>query len=138
MGAGPESLERVALVRNWAHKGRWILHFPDVDSISQAKALVGRKIFLPEAELPELAADRFYTFDLVGARVLHRDGRELGRVKDSQSGQAHDFLLVERCDGVEALVPMVRAIVLSIDIEAGTIIVDPPAGLLEGEAEVVR
>jgi 16S rRNA processing protein RimM len=138
LGGGQGGLERVSLRRNWAHKGRWILKFPAVESITQAKALVGRRIFLEEAELPALQEDSFYTFHLVGARVLHRDGRELGTVKDSLTGQAHDFLVVERCDGVEALVPLVRAIVLEVDTRAGKIIVDPPAGLLEGEAEEVR
>jgi 16S rRNA processing protein RimM len=138
LGGGEGALERVPLLRNWVHKGRWILQFPAVESMSQAKELVGRHIFLEEAELPALQEDRFYTFHLVGAKVLHRDGRELGKVKDSQTGQAHDFLVVERSDGVEALVPLVRAIVLEIDTRAGKIIVDPPAGLLEGEAEEVR
>ena len=138
LGGGQSGLERVPLLRNWAHKGRWILQFPHVKSISQARALVGRRIFLAESELPDLQEDRYYTFHLVGARVFHRDGRELGTVKDSQSGPAHDFLLVERCDGTETLVPLVRAIVLEIDTRAGKIIVDPPAGLLEGEAEEIR
>jgi 16S rRNA processing protein RimM len=138
LGGESGGLQRVSLRRNWVHKGRWILQFPEVESISQARALVGRHIFLAESELPALPEDRFYTFHLVGARVFHRDGRELGKVKDSQTGEAHDFLLVERCDGVEALVPLVRAIVLEIDTRAGKIIVDPPAGLLEGEAEEVR
>ncbi|TDI46238.1 MAG: 16S rRNA processing protein RimM [Acidobacteria bacterium] len=138
LGGAQGGLERVPLLRNWAHKGRWILQFPEVESISQARALVGRRIFLAEEELPVLQEDRFYTFHLVGSTVLHKDGRELGKVKDSQAGQAHDFLVVERCDGLEALVPMVRAIVLEIDTRAGKVIVDPPAGLLEGEPEEVR
>ncbi len=35
----------------------------------------------------------------------------------------------------ERMVPMVRAIVRSIDIGAKRIVVDPPAGVLEGDAE---
>jgi len=138
LGDGQGGLERVPLVRNWAHKGSWILGFPQVESISQARVLVGRHIFLEEEELTVLQEDRFYTFHLVGSTVCHEDGRELGKVKDSQAGQAHDFLVVERCDGVEALVPMVRAIVLEIDTRAGNVIVDPPAGLLEGDPEEVK
>ena len=129
------TLEKMPLVDNWSHKGRWILRFPQVDSISAAEAFVGRDIFLMEEDLPQLPAGRFYTYDLVGATVYHTEGRVLGQVKDTETGLAHDFLLVECTGGGEAMVPLTPAIVVSIDAQAGKVIVDPPYGLLEGEPE---
>jgi 16S rRNA processing protein RimM len=126
------------LVRQWPHRGRWILHFEGVDSIAAAESLVGRRVFLAEEDLPELPPDHHYTFRLAGARVVDGAGRLLGRVRDTQTGPAHDLLVVERPDGSEALVPMIRAIVRRIDEAAGEVEVDAPEGLLEGEPEVVR
>jgi 16S rRNA processing protein RimM len=39
-------------------------------------------------------------------------------------------LAVRRPDGTEALVPFVSAMVPSVDLEAGVVLVDPPPGLL--------
>jgi len=137
LGKAGGQLERIGLVANWSHKGRWILRFPQVDSISEAEAYVGRDVFLEEDELPQLPEGRYYTYALVGATVCHADGRVLGVVKDTEAGLAHDFLLVNCPDGREAMVPMTPSIVISIDPEGGRVVVNPPEGLLEGEPEEV-
>jgi 16S rRNA processing protein RimM len=138
LGSSGAAMEKIGLAENWTHKGRWILRFPEIESISAAEAYVGRDIFLNEVDLPRLPEGRYYTFALVGATVVHAQGRVLGRVKDTESGLAHDFLLVECSDGREVMVPMTPSIVVSVDVEAGQVIVDPPEGLLEGEPEVVE
>ena len=135
LGGAGGSLEKIGLVDNWSHKGRWILRFPQVDSISEAEAYVGRDIFLREEDLPRLPEGRYYTYDLVGATVCHADGRVLGQVKDTEAGLAHDYLLVDCADGREAMVPLTPSIVVSIDTAAGKVVVNPPLGLLEGEPE---
>jgi 16S rRNA processing protein RimM len=122
----------------WAHGPRLILHFAGVDSIDAAKALVGGRLFLAEAELPPLPDGAFYTFRIRGARVLDVAGRELGRVVDTQEAPGQDLLVMQRPDGGQALIPLTGAIVRQVDLEAGVVVVDAPPGLLEGEPEVVR
>lgn len=134
---GKGDMEQVKVVGNWVHKGRWILRFADVTSMTAAEAFVGREVYLSEQDLPLLPENHVYTYQVVGARVVHRDGRLLGTVRDTERGAAHDFLVVERCNGEEALVPMTRHIVLNLDAAAGVVTVDPPEGLLEGQPEVV-
>jgi 16S rRNA processing protein RimM len=43
---------------------------------------------------------------------------------------AQDLLVVDTGDG-EVLVPFVKAIVTGVDIDAGTMDIDPPIGLFE-------
>jgi 16S rRNA processing protein RimM len=40
-------------------------------------------------------------------------------------------LLIVDMDGEEAMIPFVEPIIVSVDVEAGRIIIDPPEGLLE-------
>ncbi|MFQ5669810.1 MAG: ribosome maturation factor RimM [Acidobacteriota bacterium] len=132
---GGEPVRR-KLVRNWVHRGRLILHFEGVAAIGDAEKLVGSRIYVLESELPELGEGTFYVYRLLGARVMSPTGREYGRVVDAEEGPGQDQLVVERPDGSRALVPMTSAIVRSIDISAGRILVDAPEGLLVGEAEI--
>ena len=73
--------------------------------------------------------DAWYYHQLVGLRVI-RDGVQLGTVARVEEMPAQDLLAVDTPSG-EVLVPFVKAIVTAVDLEAGTILVDPPGGLFE-------
>ena len=59
------------------------------------------------------------------------DGAALGELAEVVHGPAGDLLVVRRDGGGEVLVPFVRGIVPTIDVSAGTVVVDPPDGLLD-------
>jgi 16S rRNA processing protein RimM len=44
---------------------------------------------------------------------------------------ASDLLVLRRAQGGTALIPFVKAIVPEVDLAAGRVVVDPPAGLLD-------
>ena len=46
-------------------------------------------------------------------------------------GPAQDRLVVRLTDGAEALVPFVEAIVPTVDIDGGVVVIDAPPGLLD-------
>ena len=48
---------------------------------------------------------------------------------------AQDLLAVELTNGEERLVPFVSAIVPTVDLEAGKLVIDAPPGLLVDEVE---
>ncbi|MCL6595328.1 MAG: ribosome maturation factor RimM [Firmicutes bacterium] len=111
-----------------------LLRLAGVDDRTAADALRGLEVCVPAEERAELPAGRYYVDDLVGLRVLGPDGRPLGTAVDVRSLPAQDVLVVRTKQG-EAWVPMVRALVREVDVAAGRIVIDPPAGLLpEGEA----
>ncbi|HEY3356325.1 MAG TPA: ribosome maturation factor RimM [Polyangia bacterium] len=101
-----------------------------VDGRDAADALRGRQILVKRADLPPLAADEVYLTDLVGCVVVTQDGRELGRVADVLEAGPHDTLVIHD-DRVERLLPYVPNFVLSVDLAAHRIVVDPPEGLPE-------
>ena len=67
------------------------------------------------------ATDEYYVFQLVGLEVVEDGGRELGRVRDVTLGVANDVL---ELDGGLSL-PMVEDCVISVDLDAGRILVAP-------------
>jgi 16S rRNA processing protein RimM len=97
----------------------------DVDTLRNTRLLV------PVADLPELTdPDSYYDHELVGLSARLPDGTPLGEVTAVRHEGA-ELLVVRRTDGGEVLVPFVRAIVPTVDVAAGHLVVDPPEGLLE-------
>jgi 16S rRNA processing protein RimM len=100
-------------------------------SREDAEALRNTELHVPVTDLPELDdPDSFYDHQLVGLAVRLTDGTPLGEVTAVRHEGA-DLLVVRRTEGGELLVPFVTAIVPTVDLTGGVVIVDPPEGLLE-------
>ena len=97
---------------------------------SQAETLV-KAILLIETDLEQLPEDpeAWYDHQLVGLTALV--GEEVvGKVIRVDHLPAQDLLAIETSNG-EVLVPFVKQIVPSVDIQKGQIVLTPPAGLFE-------
>lgn len=98
----------------------------------RAEALRGLRLYAPRAALPATEdEDEFYHADLVGLAALLLDGTRLGTVAAVHDFGAGDVLEIERDAGRPVLVPFTRAVVPVVDIAAGRVVIDPPAGLIE-------
>lgn len=93
---------------------------------------IGAGVAIERSALPELPEGEHYAADLVGLEVRALDGRRLGRVKEIWSAPAHDLLVVE-AGGDPVLVPATPPILQRVDSGAGTVWIDPPAGLFPEE-----
>jgi 16S rRNA processing protein RimM len=97
----------------------------DVDELRNTLLLV------PVAELPAIEdPDSYYDHQLVGLTARLTDGSVVGEVTAVRH-EAQDLLVVRRAAGGEALVPFVAAIVPTVDLDGGAVVIDPPEGLLE-------
>ena len=79
----------------------------------------GTALEVPRDALPEPNAGEWYVFQLVGLAVEEDGGRQLGRVADVEPWPANDVIVLE--DG--AMLPLVDACVLEVDLDAGRILV---------------
>jgi 16S rRNA processing protein RimM len=119
----------VAAVR-W-HREILLLSVDGVDSREEAEELRDTLLLVDVAALPELEdPDSFYDHQLVGLTAVLTDGAVLGEVAAVRHEGA-ELLVVRRPEGGEVLVPFVAAIVPTVDLAAGSLVVDPPEGLLE-------
>jgi 16S rRNA processing protein RimM len=111
--------------------GKLVVRFDGVDDRAAIEALRGVRLLIAATGRPPLDdPDDFYDTDLVGLAVRSVAGAELGTVRDVLHAGGADYLVLDY-DGREVLVPFVRAIVPSVDLEAGTVVIDPPDGLFE-------
>lgn len=58
-------------------------------------------------------------------------GEQIGEIVRVDHGPGADMLIVARPDGRQTLVPFVTAIVPTVDIAAGRVVITPPDGLLD-------
>jgi 16S rRNA processing protein RimM len=107
-----------------------VLFLEGIQDRSQAETLV-KAILLIETDLEQLPEDpeAWYDHQLVGLTALI--GEEVvGKVIRVDHLPAQDLLAIETSNG-EVLVPFVKQIVPSVDIQKGQIVLTPPAGLFE-------
>ena len=123
-GAAPQT---VFLENVWLHKGRVILKFRGVDSISAAQALVGLRIEIPISERMPLPAGEVYLSDLVGCAVVE-NGKILGKVEAIENTGAAPLLQVLTPTG-ELLIPFAEEICRTVDVGRKEIHVRLPEGL---------
>jgi 16S rRNA processing protein RimM len=127
---GPPTTLTVA--RASAFKGGLIVAFAEVVDRTAAERWRERALLVPYAELPPPAEDEVYLHELVGMRVVHRDGAEAGEVVDVVE-LPQGIALDVRVAGTArtALVPYRPELVVGVDVPARTVTVDLPEGLLE-------
>jgi 16S rRNA processing protein RimM len=101
------------------------------ESRETVDALRNTLLLVPVAELPEIEEpDAYYDHQLVGLGARLPDGSAIGEVTGVRH-EAQDLLVIRRAEGGEALIPFVAAIVPTVDVAGGFLVVDPPEGLLD-------
>ena len=125
--AGPLTIEAVR-----PHQGRLIVAFDGVFDRTGADALRDVRLCVDSADLPPPEdPDEYHDFQLVGLRAVSDSGEALGEVVGVEHGPAADLLVLRRPAGGRALVPFVKAIVPTVDLAGGRVVLTPPEGLLE-------
>ena len=109
-----------------------IVAFEGPEDRNQAELLRDTMLLLSVADLPPLAEqDEYYDTQLIGLVAVLTDGAPLGEVTDVLHLPGGDVLVVQRGEAAEVLVPFVKAIVPTVDVAGGRLLVDPPEGLLD-------
>lgn len=108
-----------------------ILTIAGISDRNAAEPLRGREVYIRAADAAPLDEDEYFLHDLPGLDVEATSGEIIGIVKEVIETGANDVLVVTRPDGGEALIPMIRDVIKSLDIAAKRIIIDPIQGLLE-------
>jgi 16S rRNA processing protein RimM len=112
------------------HNGVLLLSFEGIDDRNAADEIRGL-ILEAEIDQDEQEADAWFDHQLIGLAAVDPAGRPLGEVAAVEHPGAQDRLIVRRPDGVPRMVPFVTAIVPTVDVESGRVVIDAPAGLIE-------
>jgi len=118
--------------KEWYRKtGRFgLLKLKGFETADDAEAYRGWLLSVPREKLPRLEQGEYYTFQIIGLRVVGENGEVIGTVTDVMAMPAHDIYKVETGKG-EAMIPAVKAHIREIDLAAGRMIVRDIPGLIE-------
>ena len=134
-----ESGERHFTLRlTGAGKGVLIGHLSGIGDRNQAEAARGLRLYLDRAVLPPTGEDEYYHADLIGLDAVLSDGTPIGPVRAVHDYGAGDTLEIARAEAPPLMVPFTRAVVPSVDLAAGRLVIDPPPGLLDEPAAARR
>jgi 16S rRNA processing protein RimM len=122
-GAGVFAFERLRALKD----DMLVVKVKGVETRDAAAGLTGIELFVRRSRLPPPRAEEFYWDDLIGLEAVTRAGEALGRVVALGNYGAGDILEIETKDGDAVLLPFTKAVAPEIDLEAGRIVIDPPA-----------
>jgi len=121
---------RMVLENSWEHKGRRVLKFADVNSISAAEDCVGCWVVIPADQAVELPEGAYFDHDLIGCVIQDVHGNRLGIVSEIFHIAGNSQLVVKN-ENNEYLIPAVENICIKISVKEKQILVDLPEGLLD-------
>ncbi|WP_211881262.1 ribosome maturation factor RimM [Pseudarthrobacter albicanus] len=128
--AGPLTI----LGARW-NKDILLLAFEEIETRNEAETLRGAKLFIETEELDEDDDDEgWYEHELVGLDV-RVGGKVVGKVSGLNTLPVQDLLVVTSTDGKEILIPFVEQIVPEVNVAEKFVLVTPPPGLFEVNAE---
>lgn len=102
---------------------RAILRLEGVDRVEEAEKLRKKLLVVPREEAVKLEEDSYFIEDLKDCTVYDEEGLELGKVADVIQTGANDVYWIKKPK--ELLIPAIRDVVLSVDVEAEKIIIKP-------------
>ena len=116
----------------WLHKGRVVLKFAGVDSITQAEELIGLELQIPASERATLEPGAAYLSELIGCTVLDQ-GRLVGTIRlvDMDVSDTAILVVVNAAGDCEYLIPWVKDFVEQLDVAGRELRMKLPEGLLE-------
>lgn len=108
-------------------KDAFIARLRGIDDRNAAEALCNLRLYIPRERLPRPDEDEFYHADLIGLAATLKDGTPYGEVIAVENFGAGDILEIRRVNGATEMLPFTQIAVPTIDLDAGTLVVDPPA-----------
>lgn len=110
-----------------------IMKFEGIDVIEKAQELRGKVLYLNRDDV-ELEEGQHFVQDLIGMEVFDvDDGHLYGKLTDVSKTGANDVYHITFPDGRLRLIPKIPQVVISVDVEAGKMLIRPLEGLFDDE-----
>lgn len=111
-------------------KDKVILKFKSIDDIETAEALRNVYLLVNRKDAVKLPENHYFICDLVGCMVYDENASELGKLVNIFPTGSNDVYVVRNRSGEEILIPAIKSVVKSVDIDNKIIKVELPEGLL--------
>jgi 16S rRNA processing protein RimM len=119
--SSPRKLRRARIQGNVA-----IMRIAGIDDRDMAEALRQTTVSIDREYAAPLEDDEFYHYQILNLQALDEAGNLLGEVVEIIETGANDVYVIRPEEGNYLLIPALKSVVLSIEPEAGRMIVRPP------------
>ncbi|MFQ4147503.1 ribosome maturation factor RimM [Arthrobacter sp. LAPM80] len=130
--AEPKKLGTLTIKSSRWNKDILLLGFEGTNTRNDAELLRGAILFFESDDDED--DDAWYEHELLGLEV-RVGATKVGKVAGLRTQAVQDLLIIEDNDGDEVLVPFVDEIVPEVNLEAGYVLLTPPAGLFSVNKE---
>jgi 16S rRNA processing protein RimM len=113
-------------------KGHLVATLKGVATREDAERLNGIELYIAREKLPATDQDEYYHADLIGLAAVTAADEPLGRVLAIHNFGAGDIIEIAPPHGPTLLLPFTNAVVPSVDLAAGRVVIELPAEI-EGE-----
>ena len=124
----------MTITQSSVHKGLQLLQLDGIDDRDVAQSLLHTYLQIDKNDLQELPEGEYYQFQLIGVEV-YEDDKLLGTISNVQQTGANDVYYIDTPDQGgqkgQILLPAIKSVVLSVDLENNKMQVKVPAGLLD-------
>jgi len=112
------------------HQGVVLLKLAGYPTRTEADALRGQLLLVPESEAVPLAEGEYFLYQLVGLEVFTEEGAPIGRLSEVLETGANNVFVVDSPHR-QHLIPDIPDVVREIDIEAGRLVIHLLPGLID-------
>ena len=113
------------------HKNFVILKLSGINSIESAELYRNKIVMVNRELLGELPDGTYYICDLIGCVVKTTSGQVLGKLDDVIKTGSNDVYSVRNEEGKQVLIPVIDEVIMAVDIENKSVVIEPIKGLLD-------
>jgi len=113
-------------------KGHLVATLKGIATREDAERLNGIELYIARDKLPATDENEYYHADLIGLAAVTTANEPLGRVIAIHNFGAGDIIEIAPPQGATMLLPFTNAVVPSVDLAAGHVVIELPAEI-EGE-----
>jgi len=113
-------------------KGHLVATLKGVTTRNEAERLNGIELYVAREKLPATDDDEYYHADLIGLAAVTTAGEPLGKVVAIHNFGAGDIIEIAPPSGATMLLPFSNAVVPTVDIASGHVVIELPAEI-EGD-----
>lgn len=111
------------------HRDRLLVRFHGIDDRTHAEALQTSLLVVPESASPELPGGSWWDHQIEGCELETETGRVLGTVREVIHTAANDVWSAVDGGGNETLIPVLKDVLVSVDVAGKRIVVREIPGL---------
>jgi 16S rRNA processing protein RimM len=115
-------------------KGHLVATLKGIATREEAERLNGVELYVAREKLPDTDEDEYYHADLIGLAAVTPANEPLGRVIAIHNFGAGDIIEIAPPGGATMLLPFTNAVVRSVDLAGGRVVIELPGEIVGDEA----